>query len=203
MLDIGSNKGDLLFILAENYPKSNFIGIDPADPDTEFANKTAKERGLTNVQFLVEDALHLPSEWSEKFDFIIAINTLHHLPNGVKGCAEMKRILKPEGHLSILELRKENTDAENMGQPGAAMFYLFNMAAMAIGHHHDRKEDGGKVTHGENLSTGQGETTGGDHYPNTLSRMEGFIRGGGFTKIRRTEAPRSDFIDQVHFLCQK
>ncbi|ELU11271.1 hypothetical protein CAPTEDRAFT_154856 [Capitella teleta] len=203
VLDIGSNKGDLLFILASKYPKSTFIGVDPANPDTELAVKRAAEKGLTNVQFLVEDALKMPAEWTEKFDYIITINTLHHLPDGVRGCAEMKRILKPDGYLSIIELRKEDTEEANMSQPGAAMFYLFNIAAMSMGHRHDKKEDKVKVTQGGDLRTGRGETTGGDHSMNTLSLLTGFIKDGGFTRINRTEAPRSDFLDQVHFLCQK
>lgn len=203
VLDVGSNRGELLLFLAAKYPKSNFTGIDPAKVDTDFAVEAAKTQGLTNVTFLPEDALEMPKDWTEKFDYIVSINTLHHLPDGIRGASEMKRVLKTGCYLSIIELRKEEKDADNVKQPGGSMFYLFNMVATAMGHRHDYHRYGEKPTADGNVRTGQGETTGGDHCQNTIPLLRGMLKEGGFDKVQLSEAPRTDMLDQVHFLCQK
>lgn len=52
----------------------------------------------------------------EQVYYIISINTLHHLPDGIHGASEMNRMLRTGCHLSIIKLCKEEKNADNVKQ---------------------------------------------------------------------------------------
>jgi ubiquinone/menaquinone biosynthesis C-methylase UbiE len=75
--------------------------IDAVDFSPEMirrAKAKARESGITNVRFAVEDAYKL-SFPAESFDAVILANALHIMPEPEKALKEVKRVLKPEGVL--------------------------------------------------------------------------------------------------------
>ena len=51
-LDIGCARGKFLLDMAQQYPETNFLGIEIRKPLVEYANRTKDELGLTNLHYL-------------------------------------------------------------------------------------------------------------------------------------------------------
>lgn len=92
VLDVGIGTALFEEFLAQNGVKIDVVGIDP---DPKMLEK-AMARGYTAVQGIAEC---LPFE-NESFDWAICIDTLHNA-DGAKALAEMRRVLKPGGHILI------------------------------------------------------------------------------------------------------
>ena len=58
MLDVGCGRGLIMNRLAELFPKSRFTGMDLSSEAVMFAWKTAAEKKLRNVEFIVADLSH-------------------------------------------------------------------------------------------------------------------------------------------------
>lgn len=61
-----------------------------------------REAGLTNVETHVADAYHLPLE-DESVDRAFLVTVLPEIPDQARALAELRRVLKPGGLLSITE----------------------------------------------------------------------------------------------------
>ena len=109
VLDVGCNKGVLVFQLATLFPNACVVGIDPWSEVIDEARAQAADADLSNISFQVEDAARLPAEWTSKFDLVISVNTLHHLTDPVKACKEMHRVLSPNGYFQQLIRRAMET----------------------------------------------------------------------------------------------
>jgi len=62
------------------------------------AQAKAREAGLSNLRFSVQDAYALPYA-ADTFDAVMIANTLHIMPRPEKALAEIKRVLKTDGYL--------------------------------------------------------------------------------------------------------
>lgn len=94
VLDIGCGTGEFSVF----FNPTNYTGIDTEKKYIEYALKKYKGR------FLVADAANLPLE-DHSFDKAMIIGLLHHMND--KECemvlTEAKRVLKPGGHLLVME----------------------------------------------------------------------------------------------------
>src|SRR5262249_34141492 len=59
----------------------------------EARERLRKTRGQARVTFLVADARTLPLR-SSTVDYVLAYGVLHHLPNPIRTCAEVARVLR-------------------------------------------------------------------------------------------------------------
>lgn len=100
VLDIGCGNGrNLIPFLERGFPA---VGIDFSKNMIKEAKKFLEKRNL-KAKLLVADVLNLPFKDS-KFDYIIYVSTLHHLPSRklrIKSLKEVKRVLKPDGKVLI------------------------------------------------------------------------------------------------------
>lgn len=83
VLDIGCGSASSLLAMAARMPDCQFTGIDFSGPDIASAQETAREAGLTNVEFQQADLM----DWNPrdaKFDFIIAYGFFSWVPDEVK-----------------------------------------------------------------------------------------------------------------------
>lgn len=97
VLDIGCGNGRLYQLFANL--SISFTGIDIS----ENLIAIAKER-YPQCHFEVVDMVDLPFE-NEKFDVIFSLVAFHHLPTKetqLEGLEEMKRVLKPQGKIILL-----------------------------------------------------------------------------------------------------
>jgi arsenite methyltransferase len=114
VLDVGCGRGLLLVGAAKRLTSGRAIGLDlwrrqdqaGNDPAATLAN--AKAEGVAErVELRDGDARRLPFD-DQAFDVVVSSMALHNIP-GAAGRAtavdEIVRVLKPGGHLAILDFR--------------------------------------------------------------------------------------------------
>ncbi len=96
VLDIGCGTGQLIEHLAIKFKKA--YGIDVS---AKMLSK-AREKRIGNAEFFKgnSEVLNFPDQY---FDFVVSANTLHH-SNLDKSLGEIKRVLKKNGNLVILDI---------------------------------------------------------------------------------------------------
>jgi ubiquinone/menaquinone biosynthesis C-methylase UbiE len=97
VLDIGCADGNLTAKIAAYLPKSKVTGVDLYKKSIEFASKKN-----SSIEFLVADARKLPFK-NKKFDTIICVEALEHIPDNSRAVLEIKRCLKDSGRFIILQ----------------------------------------------------------------------------------------------------
>ena len=105
ILDLATGSGDVLFALRKGLGEQvKLTGLDFCEPMLEQARKKRSLRGLAENanQFLHGDCLNLPIE-DGSFDLVTIAFGLRNISDRAKGLAEMNRVLRPGGHLIVLE----------------------------------------------------------------------------------------------------
>lgn len=104
MLDIATGTGDFAILSAQMLNPKSLIGADISEGMMEIGRQKVKQLGLQDIiSFAKEDCLHL-SYADDTFDAVTAAFGIRNFADLDKGLQEMCRVLKPGGHLSIVEL---------------------------------------------------------------------------------------------------
>ena len=104
LLDIATGTGDFAILSAKMLKPDRLIGADISEGMMEIGRKKVKAEGLEQIiSFEREDCLNL-SYPEETFDAVTAAFGIRNFANLDKGLKEMFRVLKKDGHLSIVEL---------------------------------------------------------------------------------------------------
>jgi demethylmenaquinone methyltransferase/2-methoxy-6-polyprenyl-1,4-benzoquinol methylase len=104
LLDIATGTGDFAILAAEMLKPQRLVGADISEGMMEIGRRKVKQLGLQDtISFAKEDCLNL-SYADNTFDAITAAFGIRNFANLDKGLSEMCRVLKPGGHLSIVEL---------------------------------------------------------------------------------------------------
>jgi len=83
-------------------PEGRLIAVDIQPKMIAQAEKQVREAGLTNVETHVADAYRLPLE-NESVDGAFLVTVLPEIPDQSRALAELHRVIKPGGLLSITE----------------------------------------------------------------------------------------------------
>jgi demethylmenaquinone methyltransferase/2-methoxy-6-polyprenyl-1,4-benzoquinol methylase/phosphoethanolamine N-methyltransferase len=107
VLDVGCGTGELtLAAKARAGGTGKVYGIDAASEMIAAARSKAARQGV-DVDFRVDlvEALSFPDN---TFDVVLSSLMMHHLPDDVKskGLSEIYRVLKPGGHLLVVDVRR-------------------------------------------------------------------------------------------------
>jgi len=111
VLEAGCGTGAQTVILAEQSPLTRFVSVDISAESIATAKENVKLLGLTNVTFVNADIFNLPFE-KNSFDHIFVCFVLEHLKDPVQCLSYLKRLLKPNGTITVIE-----------GDHGSAYFY--------------------------------------------------------------------------------
>jgi demethylmenaquinone methyltransferase / 2-methoxy-6-polyprenyl-1,4-benzoquinol methylase len=108
-LDVCSGTGDLALALRRRIgPDGRVVGCDFSEPMLEIARRKSGEEGLP-VEFGWADALELPYG-DRSFDAVTIGFGARNLADLRLGISEMARVLRPGGHLVILEITRPHRE---------------------------------------------------------------------------------------------
>ena len=104
LLDIATGTGDFAILATQMLHPQHVVGADISEGMMQIGRQKVKALGLDNVvTFEKEDCLHL-SYNNDTFDAVTAAFGIRNFADLDAGLCEMCRVLRPGGHLSIVEL---------------------------------------------------------------------------------------------------
>lgn len=104
ILDIATGTGDFAILAARMLTPEKLIGADISEGMMDIGRQKVKRVRLEQIiSFEKEDCLQL-SYPENSFDAVTAAFGIRNFPDLDRGLKEIFRVLKPDGHLSIVEL---------------------------------------------------------------------------------------------------
>ena len=126
LLDIATGTGDFAILAARMLHPDKLIGADISEGMMAIGREKVKTAGLQQIiSFEKEDCTNL-SYPEATFDAVIAAFGIRNFANLDKGLAEMCRVLKPGGHLSIVELTSP------VSFPMKQLFHIYSHTVLPI-----------------------------------------------------------------------
>ena len=108
VLEVGCGSGAQTRIIAANNPATRFVAVDLSDAALEVARR---EVDSPNVSFQRADMFQLPFA-DGAFEHVFGCFVLEHLTEPDRALRELRRVLKPDGTLTVIE-----------GDHGSTYFY--------------------------------------------------------------------------------
>ncbi|MEI6788254.1 MAG: bifunctional demethylmenaquinone methyltransferase/2-methoxy-6-polyprenyl-1,4-benzoquinol methylase UbiE [bacterium] len=103
-LDIGCGTGEIALEVLQQSPAAKVAGIDPAVRMLKIAADKAGQEGLSGRVIYKEGDATMLLFPDASFDGIVCAFCLRNITNRSAALSEMRRVLRPEGTLAILEL---------------------------------------------------------------------------------------------------
>lgn len=108
ILDIATGTGDFAILASRMLTPDKLIGADISEEMMKIGCEKVKKQKLDNIiSFQKEDCMNLSFD-DNTFDAVTVAFGIRNFGNLDKGLTEMCRVLKPGGHLSIVELCEPN-----------------------------------------------------------------------------------------------
>jgi SAM-dependent methyltransferase len=165
--DVGCGHGASVILMAQAYPKSEFIGFDYHEPSIIRARESAHEAGVADrAHFERASAKDYPGT----YDLVAFFDCLHDMGDPVGAAAHVKASLNPGGTWMIVEPFANDRLEENFN-PVGRLFYAASTSICVPG------------SLSQEVGLGLGAQAG-------EKRLREVLTVGGFSKVRRaTETP--------------
>jgi len=111
LLDVGCGTGYFTIPAAKLLKSNKVIGIDIVPEMIEIAKKKAED--INNIDFRTSDEYSFPVE-NGLIKYVLVSNVIHEIEDKERYLAEVKRILKEDGYLLIIDWEKREM---TMGPP--------------------------------------------------------------------------------------
>ena len=98
VLDAGCGGGGMPLSIAEE--AAHVVGIDPVERFQDAGVRLARQRGMSNLHFVLADGMALPFE-SGTFDLVLSHAVIEHVPDAALYLRECARVLAPGGHFYL------------------------------------------------------------------------------------------------------
>jgi ubiquinone/menaquinone biosynthesis C-methylase UbiE len=134
--DLGCAEGIAVMLMAQAFPKSQFMGIDISDESIEKARVEASSKRLRNVSFLNLDAAFLKDKpyLLESFDYVTAFDSIHDQTRPLDALVNVHAILKPGGLFSMVDIAASSNLSDNRDHPMGPFLYTVSlMHCMPVG----------------------------------------------------------------------
>ena len=113
--DVGCGTGHTLIALARQFPDVEFTGIDVVEQAVLAASSRAVDEGLRNVRFVRAD-LKLPVEDVGRFDVVLCLGVLHHVPDLRQGFKHASSLLRQDGHIVLWLYGRHGRERHRLNQ---------------------------------------------------------------------------------------
>ena len=166
--DIGCGVGFSTILMAQAYPRSQFVGFDFHEPSIADARKHAKSHGVDDrVRFEVAKAKDIAEQG---FDLVTMYDCLHDMGDP-RGCAvHMRKILKEDGSWMIVEPIAGDRPEQNLNPVGRLYYNASTMICVPTSLDQEV---------GEALGAQAGQ-----------AKLSAIIGGAGFSRVKRaSEGP--------------
>ncbi|MBD1918409.1 MULTISPECIES: methyltransferase domain-containing protein [Cyanophyceae] len=104
ILDIACGTGEFERLLLEEHPQQAILGIDLSSEMLSVARKKLKDYAA--LTFRQSSVTVIPAA-NESFDVVICASAFHYFESPLEALAEIRRVLKPEGRVVILDWCKD------------------------------------------------------------------------------------------------
>lgn len=167
ILDIATGTGDFALLLAKRLKPQHIVGADISEGMMAVGREKVKDEGLQNViSFQHEDCMQL-SFPDGSFDAVTSSYGVRNFQNLDKGLQEMQRVLRPGGHLLIVEL----TPPPRF--PMKQLFWIYAHVVMPL--------LGRLISHDDSAYTYLPASM--EAFPQP-EQMEGILRKAGFAEVQ-------------------
>ena len=102
ILEAGCGVGAQTKTIAPQNKLSKFISVDISEESVQKAKSMVLDNNIDNVEVLQADIFNLPFD-DENFDHIFLCFVLEHLPNPMQALKYLKRVLKRDGTITLIE----------------------------------------------------------------------------------------------------
>lgn len=107
LLEVGGGTGAMLADLSRKTQR--ILAVDHSQAMLAEARKSAAEKGVQNVEFRLGEMSHLPLSDGE-VEWAVLNMVLHHAPQPSQVLAELARVLKPGGGVTIADLQRHDQE---------------------------------------------------------------------------------------------
>ena len=126
VLDIATGTGDFAIMAAQMLSPQSLVGADISEGMMAVGAEKVKELGLQDIiSFAREDCLNLSYD-DNTFDAVTAAFGIRTFASLDRGLSEMCRVMKPGGHLSIVELTTP------VSFPMKQLFWLYSHTVLPL-----------------------------------------------------------------------
>ena len=158
--DVGCGHGASTSIMAAAFPNSEFVGIDFHEASITHAREHAN--GLGNVRFETGRAQDYRGSG---YDLVTMFDALHDMGDPVGAVSHVRKTLKPDGTLMLVEPQAGDSLADNLN-PVGRVYYAFSTSICV------------PASLGQEVGAALGAQAG-------ERRLADVVRGGGFSRVRR------------------
>ncbi|MFZ0829518.1 MAG: class I SAM-dependent methyltransferase [Thermoplasmata archaeon] len=161
--DVGCGLGASTIIMAKAFPKSNFVGFDYHLESIEWARNDAVSQGVSqNADFEVASAKTFRGQ---DYDLVTFFDCLHDMGDPVGAVEHVRKSLKPDGTLMVVEPFAHEHIEENLN-PVGRVFYNASILVCV------------PCSLAQEVGTGLGAQA-------SDSSLNEVFRAGGFTRVRK------------------
>ena len=126
VLDIATGTGDFAIMAAQMLSPQSLVGADISEGMMAVGAEKVKKLGLQDIiSFAREDCLNLSYD-DNTFDAVTAAFGIRNFASLDRGLSEMCRVMKPGGHLSIVELTTP------VSFPMKQLFWLYSHTVLPL-----------------------------------------------------------------------
>ncbi len=115
--DVGCGHGASTVLMAQAFPKSQFVGIDFHEASIAHARQHAN--GLHNVRF---EAGRAQDYRGSEYDLVTMFDALHDMGDPAGAVAHVRKTLKPDGTLMLVEPMAGDDLSENLNPVGRVYY---------------------------------------------------------------------------------
>ncbi len=127
VVDVGCGAGVALATMAEAFPESRFLGVDPSEIAIDMARQAVEASGLDNLRFEVAGGESLPDE--PTFDLVLTFDCLHDMPRPKDTIAAIAASLKEDGVWLCKDIKCGADYTANERNPLRAMMYAISVTS--------------------------------------------------------------------------